>query len=57
MAVHSWLRHTVHCMEKIVSVHLCAGSKSVERVGWVEVGGVTRRVLCSQFSPWLHEQT
>ena len=30
--VHFWLHHTVHCTEKIVSVRLCAGSASAERV-------------------------
>ena len=37
----------MHCAEKIVSVHLHAGSASAERVGQGEVGGVTRRVLCT----------
>ena len=37
----------VHCAEKIVSVRLCAGSASAERVGEGEVGGVTGRVLCT----------
>ena len=49
-----------HCAEKIVSVRLCAGSALAERVGQGEVGGVTRRVLCTWWllglalkRPWL----
>ena len=45
--VHFWLHHTAHCTEKIVSVCWRAGSASAERVGQGEVGGVTRRVLCT----------
>ena len=37
----------MHCIEKIVSVRLRAGSASAEKVGQGEVGGVTRRVLCT----------
>ena len=37
----------MHCAEKIVSACWCAGSASAERVGQGEVGGVTRRVLCT----------
>ena len=37
----------MHCAEKIVSVRWRAGSASAERVGQGEVGGVTRRVLCT----------
>ena len=51
---------TSHYAEKIVSVHLCAGSASAERVGQGEVGGVTGRVLCTWWllglalkRPWL----
>ena len=36
-----------HCAEKIVSACWCAGSVLAERVGQGEVGGVTRRVLCT----------
>ena len=31
--VHFWLHHAAHCTEKIVTVCLCAGSASAERVG------------------------
>ena len=41
-AVHFWLHHTAHCAVKIVSVCLCMGSVSAERVGQVEMGGVGR---------------
>ena len=45
--MHFWLHHTAHCTEKIVSVRLCAGPASAERVGQEEVGGDTGRVLCT----------
>ena len=45
--VHLWLLHTVHCAENIVSAHWCAGYELAERVGQGEVGGITRRVLCT----------
>ena len=35
--MHFWLHHTAHC----------AGSASAEKVGQGEVGGITRRVLCT----------
>ena len=37
--MHFWLHHTAHCAEKIVSVRLCTGSVSEERVGWGGGGG------------------
>ena len=40
-----WLHHTAHYTANIVSVHLCMGSASVERVGLGEMGGLTHRVL------------
>ena len=42
--VHFWLHHTAHCAKKIVSVRLCVGSASAERVGQGEVGGLIHRV-------------
>ena len=44
--VQFWLHQTAHCTEKIVSVHLRAGSVSAERVGQGEVGGVTGIGCC-----------
>ena len=50
----------MQCAEKMVSVHLRAGSVSAERVGQREVGGVTRRVTYTWWllglavkGPWL----
>ena len=37
----------MHCTKKIVSAYLQVDSASAERVGQGEVGGVTRRVLCT----------
>ena len=58
--MHFWLHHTAHCAEKIVSARWRADSASAERVGHGEVGGVTRRVLCTWHllgltvkEPWL----
>ena len=45
--MYSWLHHTAHRAEKIVTVHLSAGSASAERVQQGEVRGATRRVLCT----------
>ena len=49
MKLYSALLVTSHCAlhRKIVSVHLRVGSVSAERVGQVEVGGVTHRVTCT----------
>ena len=44
---YSALLVTSHCAEKIVSAHQRAGSAYAEMVGQGEVGGVTRRVLCT----------
>ena len=44
--MYSWLHHTADRAEKIVAVHLSAGSASAARVGQGEVHGATRRVLC-----------
>ena len=45
--MHFWLYHNAHCVEKIVSARWWPGSALAERVGQGEVGGVTRRVLCT----------
>ena len=54
------LHHTVHCAEKIVSVHLRIGSMSAERMGQGKVGGITCSVLYNRQllgltvkGPWL----
>ena len=36
--MHFWIYHTAQCAEKIVSVCLCVGSASAERVGQEKVG-------------------
>ena len=57
-----WNLVTSHCTEKISACFAClhAGSVSAERVGQGEVGGVTRKVLCTCWllglavrEPWL----
>ena len=58
--MHFWLHYTAHCAEKIVSARLCVGSALAEGVEQGEMGGVTRRVLCTWWllgltvkRPWL----
>ena len=58
--MHFWLHNTVHCIEKIVSARLRAGSASAERVGQGEESGVTHRVTYTWWllglalkGPWL----
>ena len=45
--VQFWLHHTAHCAEKIVYACKHAGSVSAQKIGQGEVGGVTRKVLCT----------
>ena len=43
-----------YCTLYRISAHLHAGSKSAEKVGQEEVGGVTCNVLCMWWLPGLH---